>query len=124
MFQFSCFVKAQKKTLLGICRDACLGVEYIHKLRILHRDIAARNFLLGTGLVVKLADFGHAKANCIKYKMQTSLKLALKWCSPEVLRVGDFGSPSEVWGLGVTCWEILSLGAAPFEGCLFIHPCL
>ena len=103
-------------TLLALCKDAVMGVDYLHQQRVLHRDIAARNFLVGTGRILKIADFGHAKADTIRYALKSKLKMALKWCAPEVMDKGEFGHPSEVWALGVTCWEILSVGEEPFQG--------
>ena len=44
-----------------IMKQLLLGVEYLHKQRILHRDIKPANILLNDQGSVKIADFGLAK---------------------------------------------------------------
>jgi len=36
-------------------------MQYLEKLNLIHRDIAARNILLGDNNVAKICDFGLAK---------------------------------------------------------------
>ena len=104
--------------LLVWSREACAALEYLEQKKILHRDIAARNCLLGPApaLTLKLADFGLAKADTTAYKMQTKVKLAPRWMAPEVMTAGEFSTASEVWSLGVLLWEIHSKGEEPFKG--------
>ena len=36
-------------------------MEHLQKLKFVHRDVATRNCLVGTGMVVKIADFGMSR---------------------------------------------------------------
>ena len=54
-----------RKMRLKIFLELCLAVNYLHTKDIMHGDIKPGNILLGTDLVVKLADFGCA-SNQIK----------------------------------------------------------
>lgn len=47
--------------LLSICLQVAHGAEYIASLNLVHRDLACRNCLISTGLVVKIADFGMSR---------------------------------------------------------------
>ena len=44
--------------LLRMSVQPCTAIEYLASKNIVHRDISARNCLVGEDLVVKLADFG------------------------------------------------------------------
>jgi Leucine-rich repeat (LRR) protein len=47
--------------LLRIGRDVSRGFAYLQRVKYVHRDIAARNVLIGDGYVAKLSDFGMAR---------------------------------------------------------------
>jgi serine/threonine protein kinase len=47
---------------LRVARDAACGIAHLHRLGIVHRDIAARNVLLTKHDVGKVSDFGMARA--------------------------------------------------------------
>ncbi len=65
----------------------------------MHVDVAARNCLLHTRNIVKIADFGLTKKmdeGKSSYLLRTTMKLSMKWLAPEVLEnkslSGKFGS--------------------------------
>uniref|UniRef100_A0A914REY6 Protein kinase domain-containing protein n=1 Tax=Parascaris equorum TaxID=6256 RepID=A0A914REY6_PAREQ len=62
--------------------------------QIIHRDIAARNCLLGYKNELKIGDFGLSVAGEGKYRSQKLESLPVKWLAPETLRnvSAHFGS--------------------------------
>ena len=65
----------------------------------MHRDIAARNILIGHNKVAKIADFGLTR--CVYdeggiYPIKTKRKLPLKWMSVEAIFDGIFTTQSDV----------------------------
>ena len=70
------------------------GLEYLHKCWILHRDLKPNNLLVNRKGVVKLGDFGLAKAFGSPNRIYTHLVVTRWYRSPELL----FGS--RMYGTG------------------------
>lgn len=62
-------------TIFEYCHQAFSAVEYIHNIKIIHGDLAARNFLVSTDeKCIKLADFGRSTSNTYNYYSTLSFK--------------------------------------------------
>lgn len=71
-----------------------------------YRDIKCANILVDTSGLVKLADFGLAKAT--KLNDVKSCKGTPFWMAPEVVRGLGSGLPADIWSLGCTVLEMLT----------------
>ncbi len=84
---------------------------------VIHRDVSPHNVLLGTNGVVKLSDFGLARARdrAASLTAPGTVKGKLSYLAPEV----TFGKPnsvqSDLFGVGSVIWETLS-GERLFDG--------
>jgi len=85
---------------------------------IIHRDVAARNFLVTDCNRIKLADFGRARyvPDDDNYRASKSEMVCIKWSSPEVLIRSCYSTRSDIWAAGVVMWEILTAGQRPYSG--------
>lgn len=97
--------------------DIANALEFLANNLYVHRDVAARNCLVGNELIVKLADFGMARGVKDKdlYRIAGKAKLPVKWMAPESLIYGEFTPASDVWSYGVLLWEICSYGSSPLK---------
>ena len=87
------------------------SMRYLDERRILHRDLALRNVLLGEGNVVKLGDFGQARylqGNDTTWKLDRESRLPIRYLGNESLTKKIFSAKSDVWAFGITMWEILT----------------
>ncbi|KAL1543892.1 mitogen-activated protein kinase kinase kinase [Salvia divinorum] len=87
-------------------RQILHGLKYLHDQGVVHRDIKCANILVDTNGLVKLADFGLAKAT--KLNDVKSCKGTAFWMAPEVVRSQGYGLAADIWSLGCTVLEMLT----------------
>jgi serine/threonine protein kinase len=113
-----------------IGRQVALGLAYAHSLRgedgktlgLVHRDINPSNIMLLKSGGVKVLDFGIAKAPSLAaHQTQAGLvKGKLSYAAPEQLKCLPLAGKADVFSLGVTLWEMLTMqklfgGTTDFE---------
>ena len=110
--------------LLNIASQAVAGVAHLASRKFVHRDIAARNCLVGgddvgddANYVVKIADFGMAKDVYVgDYYRKKGGALPVRWMAPEAIMDGKYTVESDTWSTGILLWEIFSFGFQPYFG--------
>jgi serine/threonine-protein kinase len=92
------------------------GLAAAHRAGLVHRDIKPENVLISDDGEVKIADFGLVRAVAEAKITSTSVILGTAaYLSPEQVSTGDAGPGSDVYGVGILAYELLT-GAAPFTG--------
>jgi serine/threonine-protein kinase len=78
---------------------------------IVHRDVSPANILVGVNGIVKLADFGLAKAMDRKAGLSDPniAKGKVSYFAPEVADGQPASAASDLYGLGIVMWEALTL---------------
>ncbi|KAI8509461.1 Endothelial cell-specific molecule 1 [Branchiostoma belcheri] len=113
---------------LGFASGVASGLEELARLKIVHRDIAARNVVISDRKVAKIADFGLSRdvytSSAYERTNQGGKEelLPLKWMAVESLRDGVYTCESDVWSYGVLLWEIASFGEEPRYAGGPMHP--
>jgi serine/threonine-protein kinase len=102
---------------LDITRQVCGALEHAHKNHIVHRDIKPQNILVTDDNIVKVTDFGIARAangSTITYGGGDVLGTAY-YFSPEQAKGAMIDEKTDIYSLGIVMYEMLT-GKVPFEG--------
>jgi len=101
-----------EKLVASILYDVLEGLEYIHALNFVHRDIKASAILLDDSGVAKISDFGVAGLVVNSNHGKTFVGIS-PWMAPEVMDANQQAvSGSDIWSLGITALELIS-GSVP-----------
>ncbi len=101
---------------LGIVAQACRGLDYAHRGGVVHRDVKPGNLLRSKDGIVKLADFGIAKALSEESSItQVGAVLGTAaYLAPEQAAGVEATARSDIYALGVVTYQLLS-GRLPYE---------
>lgn len=103
-----------EKTIWSIIYEICLGVEYLHKNNIIHRDIKCLNILLNKEKRVKIADMGVCKTVNSKNPMAGSQVGTPLYLSPEIIQHKPYDNKVDIWAIGCVAYNLAAL-EPPFQ---------
>ena len=86
---------------------------YLHSNRIIHRDMKPQNILIGSGGVIKLCDFGFARAMSQSTVVLTSIKGTPLYMAPELVQDQPYNHSVDLWSFGIILYELF-VGEPPF----------
>lgn len=95
--------------------QACSALDAIHQAGIIHRDIKPDNLLIAKGGLIKLTDFGLAKAENARITASNIIMGTPAYMSPEQTRDADVDARSDIYSLGLVLYEMLT-GKSVFRG--------
>jgi len=106
-------VRLTERHIATICRETLRGLQYIHGMNRIHRDIKSDNILLGVAGEVKIADFGYAAQLTIQRRNRTTVVGTPYWMSPELIHGNNYDTKVDIWSLGIMCMEMAE-GEPPY----------
>jgi serine/threonine protein kinase len=101
---------------VSIMEPVLAALAAAHRAGLVHRDVKPENILLSDDGVVKVADFGLARAVESDGSTRTGLMMGtVAYCSPEQISRGRTDQRSDVYSAGIVLYELLA-GSPPYKG--------
>ena len=102
--------------VVELCAQACRGLDYAHRNGVVHRDIKPGNLLRNPEGLIKIADFGIAKAADDSDITRVGAVIGTAaYLAPEQARGEPAGPPSDLYALGVVAYQLIA-GRLPYQG--------
>jgi NIMA (never in mitosis gene a)-related kinase len=81
------------------CAELLLALQYLHRKKVLHRDIKTSNIFLTSTGDVQLGDFGLAtfRGTAEEQQQDTSVVGTPHFMSPEIVSMREYGFKSDIW---------------------------
>jgi serine/threonine protein kinase len=103
--------KLEKEEIYMIFYQICLGVYYLHKSNIMHRDLKLSNIMIDSNNLIKIIDLGFSTT-----KQEDTVSYgAPHYISPEMWDEKKYDNKIDMWALGVIFYYLLH-GRYPFTG--------
>ena len=104
------------RKVIDISKQVAQALRIAHKNKIIHRDVKPHNIMITEDGVVKLADFGIARAvNDATLSTGSKIVGSVHYFSPEQARGNYVDERSDIYSLGIVMYEMLT-GKVPFDG--------
>jgi serine/threonine protein kinase len=89
--------------------QCCRGLAFCHARGVMHRDLKPQNLLVTRDGILKIADFGLARAYCPPIRPLTHEVVTLWYRPPEILLGSQsYAPPVDVWAVGTIFTEMVN----------------
>jgi eukaryotic-like serine/threonine-protein kinase len=107
--------KLSYQDAVPLALQACAGLQHAHAAGLVHRDVKPANLLVREDGVLKIADFGIARAAELTRLTQHGTILGTAaYLSPEQAAGEEVTTATDIYSLGAVVYELLT-GRAPYE---------
>lgn len=107
-------LKISNKLIATWILQVSMGLYYLHKNNIIHRDLKTENIFLDSNFNIKIGDLGIVKILYNKYFASTQIGTPY-YMSPELFKGGIYNYKTDIWSLGCILYELITL-QKPFYG--------
>eukprot|EP01064_Diplonema_japonicum_P036715 TRINITY_DN834_c0_g4_i1.p1 TRINITY_DN834_c0_g4~~TRINITY_DN834_c0_g4_i1.p1 ORF type:complete len:568 (+),score=79.95 TRINITY_DN834_c0_g4_i1:131-1834(+) len=101
------------RTIKRILGHVVSGIVSLHGIGVIHRDVKTSNVLIGNDGYIKLCDFGVSIQSSGDNVRRTVVGTP-GYLAPEVIEELPYGTPADIWSLGITVLELAS-GRRPYS---------
>jgi beta-lactam-binding protein with PASTA domain/predicted Ser/Thr protein kinase len=111
------YERLEPSQVIDVCLPVLSALEHAHGHGIVHRDIKPENILIARSGVVKVADFGLARAYADSYISQAegTVTGTVQYLAPEQIQGEPADPRTDLYAMGVVMFELLT-GSPPFTG--------
>ncbi len=107
--------KLAHSDVVALALQACAGLQHAHNAGLVHRDVKPANLLVREDDVLKIADFGIARAAELTRLTQHGTVLGTAaYLSPEQAAGEEVTAAADIYSLGAVVYELLT-GRPPYE---------
>ncbi|OHS94198.1 TKL family protein kinase [Tritrichomonas foetus] len=106
-------LSATNKTLIAI--GIASGMQSLHSVGIIHRDLKSLNILLDETILPKICDFGLSRFQDDEISQMTADIGTPHWMAPELFESNKYTNKVDVYAFGMLMWEMYN-EVAPFQG--------
>jgi eukaryotic-like serine/threonine-protein kinase len=100
---------------VGLVLQACAGLQHAHDAGLVHRDVKPANLLLREDRVLKVTDFGVARAaDTTQLTKQGTVLGTAAYLAPEQAAGETVGPAADIYSLGAVLYELLT-GQPPYH---------
>jgi len=103
-----------ERILAKISREVLLGLGYLHKMHVIHRDIKPQNILLNSSGEIKITDFGVSGEIAHTASFARTFVGTIQYMSPARIKGALHSTKSDIWSLGLVILEC-ALGKYPYN---------
>lgn len=100
-------VDISSETWISYAMQIADGMNYLHKNKVIHRDLKSPNILLTENSTLKIVDFGTSHQQNKMNSTLMSLVGTVSWMAPEMIRKEPCSEKVDVFSYGIVLWEML-----------------
>lgn len=109
----------EEKYAAVITREVLVGLNYLHKSAVIHRDLKAANILITAAGKVMICDFGVSALLATTSSKRNTLVGTPFWMAPEVAQgigsTSSYDTKADIWSTGIFIYEMIT-GGPPHMG--------